>query len=157
VGLDFVPPVVQAELAAAAAHPFTALLDRAAAEGRIVAESGGLVALVPPAPRQPYETWILPSAAAPHFHAASAAHVTALAALTQLLVARLGQLVPAVDYNWWLHQAPFARAADRGASGWHWHLEILPRVSEFAGFELGTGCHITTLPAAESARLLRGP
>ncbi|RLS78165.1 MAG: DUF4921 family protein [Planctomycetota bacterium] len=156
VGLDFVPPVVRAELAAAAAHPFAMLLDRAAAEGRIVAESGGLVALVPPAPRQPYETWIVPAAAAPHFHAAPPAHVTALASLTQSLVARLGRLVPAADYNWWLHQAPFERAAGSSAAGWHWHLEILPRVSEFAGFELGTGCHITTLPAAESARLLRG-
>lgn len=155
VGLDFVPPVVRTELAAAAAHPFDALLDRAFAEGRIVAESGGLVALVPPAPRQPYETWILPAAAAPHFHAAPAGHVAALAALTQLLVSRLGRLVPAADYNWWLHQAPFGRAAERHAAGWHWHLEILPRVNEFAGFELGTGCHITTLPAAESARLLR--
>jgi UDPglucose--hexose-1-phosphate uridylyltransferase len=156
VGLDFVPPVVRAELAAAAAHPFAMLLDRAAAEGRIVAESAGLVALVPPAPRQPYETWILPATAAPHFHAAPPEHVTALAALTQSLVARLGRLAPAADYNWWLHQAPFVRAAGGSAAGWHWHLEILPRIHEFAGFELGTGCHITTLPAAESARQLRG-
>jgi UDPglucose--hexose-1-phosphate uridylyltransferase len=41
------------------------------------------------------------------------------------------------------------------AAGWHWHLEILPRLSEFAGFELGTGCHITTVSAEDSAQRLR--
>jgi hypothetical protein len=34
-------------------------------------------------------------------------------------------------------------------------LEILPRLSSFAGFELGTGCHISVATPAESARLLR--
>lgn len=155
VGLDFVPPVVRRELEAATAHPFAALIDRAAAEERIVAAAGGLVALVPTAPRQPYETWILPIAPAPHFHAADPGHVAALADLTQSIVARLGRLAPGADYNWWLHQAPFARAADQSTPGWHWHLEILPRINDFAGFELGTGCHITTLPGSESARLLR--
>jgi UDPglucose--hexose-1-phosphate uridylyltransferase len=40
---------------------------------------------------------------------------------------------------------------------WRWHLEILPRLSPLAGFELGTGCHITTLGPVEAARLLAGP
>jgi UDPglucose--hexose-1-phosphate uridylyltransferase len=42
-----------------------------------------------------------------------------------------------------------------GIEQWHWHLEILPRLSAFAGFELATGCHITTMSPAESARRLR--
>ena len=47
-------------------------------------------------------------------------------------------------------------AADaRTSAGWHWHLEILPRLSEFAGVELGTGCHITTVSAEDSAQRLR--
>ena len=55
--------------------------------------------------------------------------------------------------------APASYAADRRAAAvadrWHWHLEILPRVNQLAGFELGTGCHITPLPAAEAAARLR--
>jgi UDPglucose--hexose-1-phosphate uridylyltransferase len=156
VALDFVPPLIEAELAAAAADPagFARLVDDAARTGRIVAATGGLVALSPPAPRQPFETWIVPTRPAPFFHAAPAADVAALAALTRLVVERLDRVVPGADYNWWLHQAPFV---DRGrpVETWHWHLEILPRLASFAGFELGTGCHISTLPPEDAAAMLR--
>jgi UDPglucose--hexose-1-phosphate uridylyltransferase len=170
VGLDFVPPLIAAELAAAgrAVDPFGDLLRRAVADDQVVAEAGDLVAVVPPAPRQPFETWILPQSAEPFFHATSPDRVAALAALTQSLIARLDRLAAGADYNWWLHQLPHhARHADAGADGphadgpvviparWHWHLEIMPRINGLAGFELGTGCHITTMTPHESARRLR--
>ena len=158
VALDFVPPAIAAELAAARESPdgFADLVRQAETEGRIVAEEGHLVALVPHAIRQPFETWIVPRAAEAWFHATSSDRVAALAALTQRFVARLETIVPGADYNWWLHQAPHARcAATAPPAGWRWHLEILPRLSSFAGFELGTGCHISVATPAESARLLR--
>jgi UDPglucose--hexose-1-phosphate uridylyltransferase len=162
VGLDFVPPAIQAELAAASrfADPFADLLRQAAAEERIVEEAGDLVALVPPAPRQPFETWILPRTAERSFHATTDGRVAALAALTQSLIGRLDRLAPGADYNWWLHQPPFHQPADSAPplpvpARWHWHLEIMPRINGLAGFELGAGCHITTVTPRESARLLR--
>jgi len=160
VALDFTPPVIATELAAAATTPapFTRLLEEARTGGRVVAERGGLVALVPPAPRQPFETWILPQGPRTFFHEAPAADVAALADLTQWFVARLGRLAPEADYNWWLHQPPFRVPSGQAApdtADWHWHLEILPRLAHFAGFELGTGCHVTTVSPADSARMLR--
>jgi UDPglucose--hexose-1-phosphate uridylyltransferase len=158
VAIDFLPSVVDAELKAAAADRkgFARLLDEAQADGRVVAEAAGLVAVVPTAARQPYETWILPRRPARWFHAAEPADVAALADLTRWYVDRLASLVPGSDYNWWLHQAPFADgAALADADGWHWHLEILPRLGQFAGFELGTGCHITTLAPGDAAVRLR--
>jgi len=156
VALDFLPPAVRAEYAAAAARgdPFADLLSEARADGRIVAETGGLVALVPSAPRQPCETWIVPAARQPHFHACDPAVAVALADLTRDLSGRLARLLPGVDYNWWLHEAAW-RSDEPPADRWHWHLEILPRAAELAGFELGTGCHITTMSPTESARRLR--
>jgi UDPglucose--hexose-1-phosphate uridylyltransferase len=158
VGLDFVPPVMAAKLAAVGRDPggFGELLARAEREGRVVAEAAGLVALVPPAPRQPFETWILPRATHAAFRAAPAADVAALADLTRWFAGRLERLVPGAGYNWWLHELPFRDHA-REEPHWHWHLEILPRLAPFAGFELGTGCHVTTLGPAEAARLLGGP
>ncbi|MEI6239501.1 MAG: DUF4921 family protein [Planctomycetia bacterium] len=159
VALDFLPPLVAGKIAIAgcAGDPFGALIRQAEAEDRIVAEQGDLVALVPHAPRQPFETVILPRTACRHYHAADADAVTALAALTQRIIARLTRIAPQANYNWWLHQAPFASvgASAPGIEHWHWHLEILPRLSEFAGFELATGCHITTMSPVESARRLR--
>ena len=162
VALDFVPPVIQSELAAASrgADPFGDLLRSAQADGRVVDETGDLVAVVPPAPRQPFETWILPRTAERYFHATTGERVAALAALTQSLIGRLDRLIPGADYNWWLHQPPYAQAVTSHASipvpaRWHWHLEIMPRINGLAGFELGAGCHITTATPQDSARLLR--
>ncbi len=173
VGLDFVPPAIQAELTAMGGagdplgDPFGELLRQAAADGRIVAEESDLVMVVPPAPRQPFETWILPQTAEPYFHATSPTRVAAVAALTQSFVARLDRLVPQADYNWWLHQPPYhalphaqpagTDAASAAFARWHWHLEIMPRINGLAGFELGAGCHITTATPQDSARRLRDP
>jgi UDPglucose--hexose-1-phosphate uridylyltransferase len=158
VAIDMVPPAVAAELVGCRrGDPFGGLIADARAAGRVVAESGGLVALVPPAPRQPFETWIVTAVAERHFHDAGRDRVAALADLTRDVVSRLARVAPGCDYNWWLHQAPFLRAAADAelTTTWHWHLEILPRLAELAGFELGTGCHITTVSAEMSARRLR--
>jgi UDPglucose--hexose-1-phosphate uridylyltransferase len=157
VALDFVPQVIATEVAAVthAPHLFYDLITAAERTGRIVAEQADIVLLVPPAPRQPFEAWILPRTPEPFFHATTAARAAAVADLTRLYVTRLERLVPGADFNWWLHQLPFGtRATAAARESWHWHLEILPRLSSFAGFELATGCHITTLPPDESAALL---
>lgn len=155
VALDFVPPAVEAKMSPADRSPFVDFFAGARESGRVVREQGGLVAIVPHAARQPFETWIVPLEPAPHLHAAPAGEVAALADLTRWFVTRLADIAPGADYNWWLHQWPFTGHAT-APDGWHWHLEILPRLAPLAGFELGTGCHITTMTPAESARRLRG-
>ncbi|MGI9178660.1 MAG: galactose-1-phosphate uridylyltransferase [Pirellulales bacterium] len=159
VALDRVPPTISSELAGCRGgrDPFGVLLAEARAAGRIVAELGGLVVVVPPAPRQPFETWIVTAEPERHFHDTPPARAAALADLTRDMAGRLERVAPGCEYNWWLHQAPFLRAAAdmEPTAAWHWHLEILPRLAELAGFELGTGCHITTVTAEESARSLR--
>lgn len=157
IGLDFVPPQMQAEMAAAAAaaDPFGSLIARATAAGCIVATAGDLVALVPPAPRQPFETWILPRSREAFLHDTPDDRLAALADLTQDVIGRLDRIEAGADFNWWLHQAPYGLHATPVLHCWHWHLEILPRLANIAGFELGTGCHISTLSPADSARRLR--
>jgi len=157
VAIDFVPAAIRAELAHAEVVPdaFEAVVREAEAGGRVVESSGNLVALCPPAPRQPFETWIVPRHDAESFTSASDDDVAAVAFLTRSLIGRLGRIVPGADYNWWLHQAPFDHAANgMAAGGYRWHVEIMPRLAQLAGFELGAGCHITTLSPEESARRL---
>lgn len=156
VAIDFVPSVVAAELAAAAAHadPFGDFVRKAEADDRVVTTAGDLIALVPSAPRQPCETWILPASREAYFHGTSPARVAALAELSRDIVSRMARVLPNSDYNWWLHEAPW-HDAHPAADRWHWHLEILPRATPLAGFELGTGCHVTAWHAAEAARRLR--
>ena len=172
VALDFVPPVIveKLERGADGGSPFAAILREAEAGRRVVATTAELVALVPPAPRQPLETWILPRQPEPWFHAVGPEVVAGLADLLREVVARIERAAPGAEFNWWLHQAPFSPRACRAQAGaargpdawdgavppgWRWHLEIVPRLTPLAGFELGTGCHISVMTPETSARLLR--
>ena len=56
-------------------------------------------------------------------------------------------------YNLVLHSAPWGEAY---AQYYHWHLEIMPRLTGVAGFEWGTGFYINATPPEEAACALRG-
>lgn len=162
VAIDFVPPPVVAKLAAPAGgeSAFERIIREAEHDRRIVARSDDLVALVPSAPRQPLETWLIPRSPGPWFHAVEPSAVVGLADLLREVVARIERVAPGTQFNWWLHQAPFERSGGEPRPavpvGWRWHVEIMPRTSPLAGFELGTGCHIAIMSPTESARRLRG-
>ena len=159
IAIDRVPPTIQQKCRQMADQPdlFKRILADAEADDRIICREQGLVALVPPAPRQPYEVLLLPENPSPFLHAAQTAQIDALAHLTHSFVAALQQLTPGTSFNWWLHQFPLRPQADASAltDHWHWHLEILPRLNPLAGFELGTDYHITTVSPVQAARRLR--
>ncbi len=51
-----------------------------------------------------------------------------------------------------MHSAPVQDAA---LPHYHWHVEIIPKLTKVAGFEWGTGFYINPTPPEESARFLR--
>jgi UDPglucose--hexose-1-phosphate uridylyltransferase len=55
-------------------------------------------------------------------------------------------------YNFIVHSAP---VQDPELDYYHWHLEIIPKLTKVAGFEWGTGFYINPTPPEESARFLR--
>ena len=55
-------------------------------------------------------------------------------------------------YNLVLHSAP---AQDAALPHYHWHIELIPKLTKVAGFEWGTGIYINPTPPEESARFLR--
>jgi len=119
---------------------------------RLVLEEEGFVAVAPYASRFPYETWILPTTHRSHFESLQADEVDALARLLRELVARLDRLFVDPPYNFALHTAPL-KAAD--PEHFHWHLELMPKLTRLAGFELGTGFFINPTPPEDAARFLR--
>jgi len=38
---------------------------------------------------------------------------------------------------------------------YHWHIELMPKLTRVAGFEWGTGFYINPTPPEEAARFLR--
>jgi UDPglucose--hexose-1-phosphate uridylyltransferase len=47
------------------------------------------------------------------------------------------------------------RTAPRGADEFHWHVDILPRLTVKAGFELSTGVDINVYPPERAAADMR--
>jgi UDPglucose--hexose-1-phosphate uridylyltransferase len=122
-------------------------------EGRIILESDGFVALAPFAPRFPFETWILPSAHRSGFEETEPAELRPLGRLLGEILRRMGKVLGDPPYNYMLHSAPLRSV---GLDHFHWHLEIIPKLTRVAGFEWGTGFFINPTPPEEAARYLRG-
>ena len=77
--------------------------------------------------------------------------------LAHVLKTTLQKLEVALDnqpYNDILHTAPF-HADNFDLSSYHWHLEIIPRLTGVAGFEWGSGFYINSVPPEEAGAFLR--
>ena len=55
-------------------------------------------------------------------------------------------------YNFVLHSAPFQGDHSKY---FHWHIEVMPKITKMAGFEQGTGFYINPIPPEEAAETLR--
>lgn len=129
-----------------------------AAGDRLVAASPAGVVLAPWASRLPYEMLLVPRAHAADLTSCGDADLEALADLLQRALAGLERLHPDPPLNLVVHGAPLVRqpAHEPAAAAFHWHLEILPRLTRLAGFEAGTGFFINAVPPETAARRLRG-
>jgi UDPglucose--hexose-1-phosphate uridylyltransferase len=63
----------------------------------------------------------------------------------------LKNLVNNPPYNYVFHLAIDKDAAD----AYHWHLEVYPKLSTWAGFELSSGMYINTVPPETAAAELK--
>jgi len=55
-------------------------------------------------------------------------------------------------FNFVLHTSPLH---ERTGEFYHWHIEVMPKLSQVAGFEWGTGFYINPIPPEEAAAFLR--
>jgi UDPglucose--hexose-1-phosphate uridylyltransferase len=136
-----VPPAVEVERdgeCGVCAHVRAELDDGA----RVVSERGGLAVIAAYAGRLPYELTITPTD-----HPTGSAYADGrLAPALELLaesLRRLHEVEGVVPANAWLH--------DNG----HWHIEVVPRLTVFAGIELGTGIYVNAVAPESAAAALR--
>lgn len=112
------------------------------------------IVFCPYASRVPFETHILPRAHTPSFDANTDAELEDVARLLSKAVRRLSVVSDELAYNLVLHTAPW-EVGGTIESSFHWHIELLPRLTGLAGFELGTGTFINPVTAEEAAKRLR--
>ena len=126
---------------------------------RVVLDEGGILAVVPFASRFPFEVWILPKRHSPDFYKINSQEKTNLAFVLKEVLTRIKDLLNDPPYNFVIHSAPFRREY-RGYwstldEDYHWHIEIIPRLTRVAGFEWGTGFYICPTPPEEAAKYLK--
>lgn len=119
---------------------------------RIVKEDDDFFAWCPYASRFPYELWLAPKTHMSRFEDVKPDKIGALGAFIRSLLVTLETMAATSAYNYYIHTAPFAAGCD---AYYHWHVEITPRTSGIAGFELGTGMFINSVPPEWGARLWR--
>lgn len=129
---------------------------------RIVCENEDFVVMSPYASRFPFELMLIPRY---HSFEFSETPDDKLAKLAQILKETLQRLKITLNdppFNFVLHTAPNIIPRPGHPEYWgsirydfHWHLEIIPRVTHVAGFEWGTGFYINPTPPEEATKYLR--
>jgi len=154
-GLGFVPTVVARERERFGAHNTRTmggcllcdmLQEEIRRRERVIAVDDEAVLLAPYAARMPYELQLVPRK-----HEASFANAPETgAALLSEGLARLRRVLDAPPpLNLWVRTAP------RGAEIFHWHVDVVPRLTQLAGFELGTGVNVNIVAPERAAAELR--
>lgn len=160
IALPIVPDFVREEIDGARSHfavkqrcVFCDIVRQDQADGRrVILENADIIALAPYAPRFAFETWILPRRHGARFEDAPRHEYASLARVLKALLQRMDRALESPPFNLIVHTAPFS---DDAADAYHWHLEIMPKLTRVAGFESGTGFYINPTPPEEAAHVLR--
>jgi UDPglucose--hexose-1-phosphate uridylyltransferase len=129
------------------------LEDERRAGTRVVFENEAFVVFAPYAARTPFETWIMPRRHSPSFGELDPTREKpAFAEALQVTLRALYDGLNDPPFNYFIHSVPLK--AD-SSDAYHWHLELIPKLSTAAGFELGTGMWINVVKPEESAAFLR--
>ncbi len=121
-------------------------------KNRLIIENQAFLSVAPFASRFPFETWILPKTHYPSFeHMEPLLYEQAAQILSETL-SRLHRVLNDPPYNYIIHTSSFSELEN---DHYHWHFEIMPKLTKVAGFEWGTGFYINPTPPEEAARYLR--
>ncbi len=129
---------------------------------RVVSQDRNFVCFTPFASRFPFEIFLAPIDHSHNFADLEGDRLVDLAACLKDILQRLKLSLNNPPYNFVLHTAPNTGATVRRPTHWqtlpydfHWHIEIIPRLTKMAGFEWGTGFYINPTPPEVAAKYLR--
>jgi UDPglucose--hexose-1-phosphate uridylyltransferase len=121
-------------------------------KSRLILENDAFISVAPFASRFPFETWILPKTHCSSYeHMNSSLYEEAAQILSETLK-RMNQVLNEPPYNYVIHTSSFSGLE---SEHYHWHFEIMPKLTKVAGFEWGTGFYINPTPPEVAAEYLR--
>ncbi len=119
---------------------------------RVILETDEFAAVAPFASRFPFETWLIPRRHESHFENIRESEVANLAWVLRNVLRKMDRVLEKPAFNLIVHSAPVQEAT---SEHYHWHVEIIPKLTRVAGFEWGTGFYINPTPPEEAARFMR--
>jgi UDPglucose--hexose-1-phosphate uridylyltransferase len=167
IGLPVTPKALKEILEGARAHYQVKercvfcdlLIEELEAESRVIQVTDRFVSLAPYASRHPFECWIVPREHSPDFETLGDAEIADLAPVLGSLLGRLERVLPEPSYNLFLYSSPNHAARPKRwptlKNDFHWHIQILPRLVQVAGFEVGSGFYANAVTPEQAAAVLR--
>ncbi|MCX6761640.1 MAG: galactose-1-phosphate uridylyltransferase [Candidatus Moranbacteria bacterium] len=160
MAIPVVSPYVQSELDGAEKYHrmnkhcvYCAMLEwEKEAQKRIVFENDEFVVFCPFASRANFEMWLMPKKHKPYFERMTDDEKIAGGEALQSAIAKLDKGLNNPDFNFYLHTSP---CDGKDYPHYHWHIEILPKLNIWAGFEISTGIEIITITPEDAAEYLR--
>ncbi len=161
IALPIVPDFVREEIEGAKRHfkqkercVFCDIIKQeVSASRRIIHENAEVVALSPYAPRFPFETWLLPKQHLSRFEEAPRQVYESLARMLKTVLTKMNSALESPAYNLIIHSTPFSEP--QAGEYYHWHVEVMPKLTRTAGFESGTGFYINPTAPEEAAQVLK--
>ena len=68
------------------------------------------------------------------------------------MLRRMNRVLRNPPYNLLIHSAPLAEPS---GDFYHWHVEVIPKLTKVAGFEWATGFYVNPTSPEEASQVLR--
>ena len=171
IALPIVPKLVKDRLTAGRDHYlhkerciFCDLIEQElAVSERVVMQNQHFVVLSVFAARFPFEVNIFPLSHQHDFVLVNHAQKEALADILSKILIRYRDILRGPAYNLMIQTAPNTTPRPGRPNNWgtiqydyHWHIELMPRLTKVAGFEWSTGFYINPVSPERAAAYLRG-
>jgi len=121
-------------------------------KSRVVYQNEHFIALEPFAARFPFETWVLPLQHISAFENTDIRWFPSLVDIMKMVLLKLDKVLFSPPFNFIIHTSP---CNEDNLDYYHWHVEIIPKLTKVAGFEWGSGFYINPTPPEAAAEELR--
>ena len=130
---------------------FCDIIKKETKSSRMILDNQHFVVFAPYASIHPLEFWILPKKHTSNILGLLKSEIDSFAIALKTSLKRLKELVNDPPYNYCFHLS----INHEDEEYYHWHLEVYPRLSVWAGFEKNTGMYINTIKPETAAMELR--
>lgn len=119
---------------------------------RVVMETDAFLVICPYASRFSYESWIIPKVHQGHFGDIGDEEIRQLSSTLRQHVAAMMNALDQPSYNFVINSAP---VNSPGEEGYHWYMEIMPRLLVVNAVEIASGFYMNPVAPEESVRILQ--